>query len=260
MEGGWRGWRQFVVSKKEIESDEIISFYLAPADRGKLPHYKPGQFISIKQYVPELGYEQPRQYTLSSAPNPHHLRLSVKREIAHDAKPAGKMSNMLHAGVKVGMAIDVSPPFGDFYLAHPEENKPVVLISGGVGLTPMTSMLDTLTQQGFRRKVVFVHAARNKKVHAMRKHINEIVAHHSDYVTRSVWYEDVSGAKKGEDYDEEGRIDIDKIKSQVLLPEADYYLCGPLAFMASIEEQLVENGVRKEKIHSEVFGEAASYV
>lgn len=258
-QGGWQGWRQFVVAKKEAESDEIISFYLEPMDKGKLPSYKPGQFISVKQFVPELGYEQPRQYSLSSAPNSQYFRVSVKKEIAKNELPAGKMSNLLHSGVNVGMQIDVSPPFGDFFLDL-DAKTPVVLMSGGVGLTPMTSMLDTLTQQGATRKVVFVHAARNKKVHSMREYINAVTKKNSQFVTKDIWYEDTAEATQGVDYDHVGRIEISKIKNQVILPEADYYLCGPLPFMLEMEKQLTSNGVNKEKIHSEVFGEAVSYV
>lgn len=125
----WIGWRQFNVAKKEEESDEIISFYLEPADHGKLPTYLPGiplsfflflthsflldpfinsktgQFISVKQFVPELGFEQPRQYSLSAAPNSKYLRISVKKEIAEKERPSGKMSNLLHAGIKVPLPL-----------------------------------------------------------------------------------------------------------------------------------------------------------
>eukprot|EP01113_Clastostelium_recurvatum_P001351 TRINITY_DN10553_c0_g2_i2.p1 TRINITY_DN10553_c0_g2~~TRINITY_DN10553_c0_g2_i2.p1 ORF type:complete len:448 (-),score=108.53 TRINITY_DN10553_c0_g2_i2:24-1367(-) len=255
-QGGWAGWRPFVVARKEVESDEIISFYLEPADHGKLPTYKPGQFISVKQFVPELGYEQPRQYSLSSAPNEKYLRVSVKREMAAKERPAGKMSNLLHADVKIGMQIDVSPPFGDFYLDL-DATTPVVLISGGVGLTPMISMLDTLTQQGAKRKVMFVHAARNKRVHAMRKYLKDVVAKNSSFVSTSIWYEDTSDAIENVDYTNQGRINIEAIADQVVLPGAQYYICGPLAFMQDVEKQLAAKGVAKENMHNEAFGVAA---
>lgn len=259
VEGGWRGWRQFNVAKKVIESDEVVSFYLEPVDKGAISHYKPGQFISIKQFVPELGYEQPRQYSLSTASNAKYLRISVKREVALNERPAGQMSNLLHIGVKEGMQVDISPPFGDFFL-DPDAKTPVVLVSGGVGLTPMITMLETLTQQGKDRKVVFVHGARNKKVHAMKEFLNDIVAKHSALVSRSIWYGDATDAEQGKDYDHTGRIQFDKIKEQVLLPEADYYLCGPVPFMHNMENQLISLGVKKEKIHSEAFGEAPTYL
>eukprot|EP00026_Physarum_polycephalum_P007498 Phypoly_transcript_07560.p1 GENE.Phypoly_transcript_07560~~Phypoly_transcript_07560.p1 ORF type:complete len:390 (+),score=83.08 Phypoly_transcript_07560:224-1393(+) len=216
-DGGWEGDFCFVVAKKVPESDEIISFDLEPVDQGKLPLYKPGQFISVKQFVPELGYEQPRQYSLSCAPNQKYLRVSVKREVALAERPAGKMSNLLHVDVNEGTQIDVSPPFGDFFLDL-DAKTPVVLISGGVGLTPMLSMLDTLTQQGATRKVTFVHSARNKKVHAMREYVNAVAAKHAEYVKKLVYYADPTGAEKGIDYDQSGRVDIHQIKDQIIAP------------------------------------------
>ncbi|ETH87981.1 nitric oxide dioxygenase [Bordetella pertussis STO1-CHOC-0018] len=138
-DGGWTGWRAFKVVRKTPESAEITSFYLAPADGGATPDYLPGQYVSVRVYVPELGLMQPRQYSLSEAPGmPGQLRISVKREAG---SPAGMVSGTLHNRINEGDVLDVSPPQGDFTL-DAEDGRPVVLLSGGVGLTPMVSMLN----------------------------------------------------------------------------------------------------------------------
>ncbi|KOQ37939.1 NO-inducible flavohemoprotein, partial [Achromobacter xylosoxidans] len=136
--GGWTGWRAFRVVGKQPESAEITSFYLAPADGGEVPAYRPGQYVSVRVYVPELGLMQPRQYSLSDAPGQGRLRISVKREAGGAQNPAGRVSNALHDHLQEGGVLDVAPPQGDFHLRE-DSDAPVVLLSGGVGLTPMVS-------------------------------------------------------------------------------------------------------------------------
>lgn len=251
--GGWNGWRQFIVARKVRESDEIISFHLVPSDKKPLPAFKPGQFISVRCYVPELGVYQPRQYSLSDIPNGTYFRISVKREFAARAKPAGRISNVLHESIPEGSLLDVSMPYGDFILDI-NAKKPVVLISGGVGLTPMMSMLKTIVEQGKTRPVVFIHAVRNRQVHAMNQDLSEIM-YENPQVSRATFYEEVNeGDVKGVDYDFVGRINFEDIKEKVLLPDADYYLCGPQPFMKLQRQALERLGIAPERIHSEVFG------
>jgi nitric oxide dioxygenase len=121
-------------------------------------------------------------------------------------------------------------PYGDFTL-NLDTNTPMVLISGGVGLTPMMSMLQTIIGQGTSRPVVFVHAVRNRHVHAMNSVLSEIMSKNLQ-VSRAIYYEEVQDSDiKGVDYDFVGRVNLKDIKEKVLLPNADYYLCGPLPFM-----------------------------
>ncbi|KAJ5085714.1 hypothetical protein N7532_010485 [Penicillium argentinense] len=252
--GGWKGWRKFYVSKKVPESDEIISFHLTPLDKGVLPSYQPGQFVSVRCYVPELGSYQPRQYSLSDMSNRINFRISVKREFAKDSKPAGQISNVLHESLPEGAELDVSMPFGDFILDI-NASTPAVLISGGVGLTPMMSMLKTIiSRQGQARQVVFVHAARNGRVHAMKSDLIQIVAENPS-VSRVVFYEEkAENDTHGLDYDHIGRVDWAKIKDKAILPDADYYICGPQPFMKAQNKNLESLGVSPERIHMEVFG------
>lgn len=252
--GGWNGWRKFFVSQKTAESEEIVSFYLTPVDKGALPKYHPGQFVSVRCYVPELGSYQPRQYSLSDIPNGEHFRISVKRESARDSRPAGRISNVLHESLPVGAELDVSMPFGDFVLDL-NATTPAVLISGGVGLTPMMSMLKSIvSQQGQSRRVVFIHAARNGRVHAMKTDLNRIVAENPT-VSRIVFYENATeDDTQGVDYDYTGRVDLTQIKDKAVLPDADYYICGPQPFMKAQSQSLEALGVAPDRIHMEVFG------
>lgn len=251
--GGWKGWRKFYISKKVQESDEIISFHLTPVDKGALPTHQPGQFVSVKCFVPELGVYQPRQYSLSDVPHKEFFQISVKREFAIGQKPAGKISNVLHESLPIGAEVDVSSPFGDFVLDI-NATTPVVLISGGVGLTPMMSMLKTVTDQTKSRRAMFIHAVRNGRVHAMKDTLAEIMAHNPQ-VDRAVFYEEVAESdKQGTDYDFVGRVDLNKLKDQVVLPDADYYICGPQPFMNAQSSTLKGLGVKEDRIHMEVFG------
>ncbi|KAL4912690.1 globin-like protein [Aspergillus aurantiobrunneus] len=251
--GGWTGWRKFVIADKLPESDEILSFHLVPVDRTDLPTYKPGQFVSVRCFVPELGVYQPRQYSLSDVPNRLYFQVSVKKEFASGARPAGRISNVLHESLPKGAEVEVSMPFGDFVLDI-NATSPVVLMSGGVGLTPMMAMLKTVISTSQARPVVFVHAVRNGRVHAMKDDLARIMADNPQ-VARAVFYEEATESdRQGVDYDYVGRVDVSKIKSQVLLPDADYYLCGPGPFMRAQSQDLQAMGVHPGRIHMEVFG------
>jgi nitric oxide dioxygenase len=252
----WSGYRPFIVARKEVESDEITSFYLAPADGSSSCEFKAGQFVTVKRYVGELGADQPRQYSMSDAPHGKWLRISVKREAGREAVPPGRLSTLLHDGVEEGSVVEVTAPMGDFVLDRAKKT-PVVLISGGVGLTPMVSMLSTLVADKSERRVAFVHACRNGRVHAFKSWLNETVAQHAN-VTRAVFYEEVTPTDRtGVDHDFVGRMDLDRIANQAILPDADYYLCGPGAFMDAQRAALVARGVDAARIHSEVFGSGA---
>jgi nitric oxide dioxygenase len=246
--GGWNGWREFIVDRKEPESELITSFYLRPADGGKLPPFVPGQFVSLVLFVPQLGHEQIRQYSLSEAPNDTYFRISVKRE-GND--PTGVVSNLLHDTVGVGDRVRLAAPYGDFYL-HEDRESPVVLVSGGVGLTPMVSMLNALA--GSTRRAVFVHGARNGRVHALKGHIEQVAGERA-HVEHVVFYEEPTDEDvQGRDYHFRGIVDLEPIRDRIELPDADYYLCGPQPFMLKQRDTLLGWGVPRDRIHYEVFG------
>lgn len=252
----WSGFRPFKVARKQVESDEITSFYLTPADGTAACEFEPGQYVSVTRFVDKLGVDQPRQYSLSDAPHGKWLRISVKREDGREDAAPGHVSNLLHAGVEEGTIVHVSAPMGDFTLDR-KKTTPVVLMSGGVGVTPMTSMLSTLLADGSERSVTFVHACRNGRVHAFREWLDETAASHAN-VKRVVFYEAVDASDRhGIDYDFEGRLDVTKIADRVIALDADYYICGPVPFMRAQRDALVALGVEPTHIHTEVFGSGA---
>lgn len=244
-EGGWTGWRPFRIVRKQIESEEITSFYLRPLDGGQLPTYQPGQYISLRVYVEQLGCYQPRQYSLSNVATGSEFRISVKREMAGNATPAGAVSNLLHTDYDVNDMLELSAPTGDFVLQQ-DSQRPVVLLSGGVGITPMLAIAQSLLQQG-TRPLHFVHAARNPQVHAFKALSDEFAE---------------QGAQVHYFYDEQGGSEQPHTcapfaLTEVLPPsatDAEYYLCGPLAFMQHYITELRAYGVPESQIYAEVFG------
>src|SRR3954470_15421754 len=176
-EGGWTGWRPLIVKKKQKESKEITSFYLYPADGGKKASFLPGQYITVRVFVPELNVFQPRHYSISCACEEDYYRISVKRESGNNLKPEGMVSNYLHSHVNEGDVIEVASPAGDFTFDINRPN-PVVYISGGVGVTPLFSMLETLVKASSDREVTWIHGARHPEVHAFKHAVAELSDDH----------------------------------------------------------------------------------
>lgn len=240
-QGGWTGWRGFIVDKKMEESSEITSFYLRPADGGSVPDYLPGQYISVRVFVPEWNLMQPRQYSLSDAPGQDYLRISVKREQSGNIQ--GQVSHLLHQQIQPGDIIDLAPPAGDFVL-HQDRESPVVLISGGVGITPLLSMFSHLVTTGSQRTIRFIHGCRNAQVHAFKNRVEALSARH-ETAESYVFYDEEPGS---------GYVSLAAIAPAVILDDADYYLCGPLAFMQAQMKALQLLGVGAGRIHAEAFG------
>ena len=250
--GGWRGWRNFVVRHKRRESEVITSFFLEPEDGGAVVDFEPGQYISVAVDVPRLGLAQVRQYSLSDAPNGRSYRISVKREGDDPAQTPGDVSSLLHDEVAVGDVVRITPPFGDFHVDM-QATTPVVLVSGGVGLTPMVSMLKTLLRNT-DRELVFVHGARNSSVHAMKDRIDAVAQTNRRFKSITFYDAPLPTDAKGYDFDHEGRVDLKRIADAALLPAADYYICGPRPFMSAQVDALRALGVPDAKVHYEVFG------
>jgi nitric oxide dioxygenase len=249
--GGWKGFRNFIVDRKVVESEVITSFYLKPEDNKGIADFTPGQYISIKLEIAGEKFTHIRQYSLSDAPGKDYYRISVKRE-AGTANPDGMVSNYLHNGVSQGDILKVSAPAGDFVL-DTEKNTPVVLLSGGVGLTPMMSMLKTVVEVQPERKVTFVHAAANGNVHALRDEVEEVSKLenvHSYFFYDSPTEED----RKNNRFDVEGYVTREWLKENITIKDADFYFCGPVPFMKAINRSLKELGVNQERIHFEFFG------
>ncbi|MGJ8581328.1 MAG: NO-inducible flavohemoprotein, partial [Psychromonas sp.] len=243
-QGGWLGTRDFTIVKMHQETPLITSFYLQPNDQKPVSEYQAGQYISVHLHPAGQDNQQIRQYSLSGAFDETGYRISVKKELNEQGE--GLVSNYLHNQFKVGDTVKVTPPCGEFVLQ--ETANPVVLISGGVGITPMQSMLETLMQQATLRDVHFIHGALDKQHHAFKSALQGLVV--QGKVNAHCFYQQVEMAGSGE---YEGMIDIQKIQSALPIA-AEYYLCGPLAMMKAVYQQLKALHIEDDKIHYEVFG------
>jgi nitric oxide dioxygenase len=251
QKGGWDGFRSFVVDRKVKESDVITSFYLKPEDAQEIAHFLPGQYISIKLEIEGEEYTQIRQYSLSDAPGEDYYRISVKRE-ADTSKPDGIVSNYLHDMVEEGANLKVSAPAGDFVL-DTNRHTPVVLLSGGVGLTPMISMLKTVVEIQPERTVTFIHASQNSNVHAFREEVEALSA--LENVNSFVFYDSPTAEDRlNNRFDVEGYVTRGWLEKNISVKNTDFYFCGPIPFMKAINRSLKDLGVREEQIHFEFFG------
>lgn len=256
MSGGWSGFRPFIVFKKEQESDVITSFYLRPQDGKAIAQYEPGQYITLKADIPGENYTHRRQYSLSDAPGKSYYRISVKREDSHGGNPAGVVSTYLHKQVNEGDVLYLSAPAGDFVLqAH--DDAPIVFISGGVGLTPLVSMLNTLLERGATNRITYIHAAMGGNVHAFRTHMIDLAKAH-DNLTHHVVYTRPSDAdREHPHFSKEGYIDLEWL--QTVAPQnAQFYFCGPVPFMKAVYQALRAWDVQPSQIHYEFFGPEGS--
>ncbi|OUJ73979.1 NO-inducible flavohemoprotein [Hymenobacter crusticola] len=253
QEGGWTGWRPFTVCRKVAESAEITSFYLYPRDGGNVAPFVPGQYVSLRLFLPELNLFQPRQYSLSNAPNQVYYRISVKREAGSPQHPSGMISNRLHEFVQEGDMVELASPAGDFVLAV-DKPTPVVFVSGGVGQTPLLSMLEHLVTTGSQREIMWVHGSRNATVHAFRQPVAQLASDY-DNVHQHFFYDSLEPHLKAEGH-YEGIVDLRRLNGGALLREADYYLCGPTPFIRKQVQDLSAMGIPREAIHYEEFGPA----
>lgn len=247
-DGGWTGWRTFVVERVRKESSVITSFVLRPEDGRSVLRHKPGQYLTFWLDIPGQSPLK-RNYSISCAPNGETYRISVKRE------PMGLASNWLHDQARVGSKLKVAPPAGEFFL--PEyATRPVVLLSGGVGLTPMVAMLETIAVRRPDLPVHFVHGALDGDHHAMATSVRDLAAAHAN-ITATIFYEKpLADDVKGRDYDHAGLIDAAWLRANTPLAEANYYLCGPRPFLRAFVSALSLAGTGSDRIHYEFFGPA----
>ena len=239
--GGWRGTRRFRVARREHESELITSFYLEPVDGGPLLAFAPGQYLTLVLEVD--GEPVRRNYSLSDAPDKPWYRISVKRE------PGGRVSNWLHQHAAVGTELHAQAPCGDFVLQPSESSKPLVLVTGGVGITPAMSMLEAAAPTG--RPIRFIHAARHGGVHAFRARVDAIAATHPNVVPLYVYDE----PRRGDTPHATGRV-TRELLAQALPAnrDVDLYFLGPKPFMQSVYASGVALGVPQPQLRWEFFG------
>ena len=251
--------RKFEIADKVAEADGVYSFYLKPHDKKTLPAFLPGQYLTFRLPLPAESKQVVRCYSLSDSPKDEYYRISVKRQPPpKDPAKANKdksSSNWLHDKVEVGDIVDAKAPSGHFYL-DPAEPRPVVLIGGGIGLTPTLSMLNTLIDRNDRREIWYFYGGRNGRDHAFKEHM-AAVAREFPNVRYVCCYSDPEPGEEAGGAIRHGRVSVDLFKQ--LLPSSNYefLFCGPPPMMASLFEGLVEWGVPETRIHYEAFGPAS---
>jgi nitric oxide dioxygenase len=244
--GGWRDYRRFVIDKIVTETPLIKSFYLRPADDEGLALFKPGQYIGVKLDVPNHDYEETRQYSLSDKPGLAHYRISVKAE---PGNPKGLISNYLHEQMATGDELLLSAPCGDFTLPASTERS-TVLISGGVGITPLMSMLKEQLQQQDPRNITWVHCAQDDTNHCFLEETKALQQQYG-FNAYSAYLDSSTG-------DHQGFLDQNTLDKFLPNSEAEYYFCGPLPFMSALRLLLLARGIPEAQLHYEVFGPTLS--
>ena len=261
-ENKWKGFRQFIIEKRISECDDhsITSFYLKPYDGGPLPRFKPGQHLAFRlDNIPGQSKSVVRCYSLSDSFHEDYYRISVKRVLAPPKQPElppGVSSNYFHDQLKVGDFLDVRAPSGNFYL-DVTRNTDSVLIAGGVGITPVLSMLNTLIEMGSDRQIWFFNGVMNSEQHAMKEHLENIARNHDNVHLITCYSRPLDTDELGVDYTHEERVSVDLFKKVLPSSNFEYYMCGPPPMMKSIVEGLAEWGVPDKHIHLEAFGPAS---
>ncbi len=277
----WTGYRKFEVERKifENENRSICTFDLVPHDKRPLPDFRPGQFLTfgldIRSDIPEPGarrastalgsFVQERQhtptvrcYSMSDCPRPNSYRVTIKRipsPPTNPAAPPGLASNFFHEHVEERDILDVKAPSGNFFLDVSSE-RPVVLIGGGVGVTPVLSMLNTIVASGSKRETWFFYGVRNGTEQIAKEHFANIAREHENVHLHLCYSQPLDGDVLGKDYHHAEHVSVGLFKR--LLPSSNYqfYLCGPPSMMTTIHEDLTAWGVPEDHIKFEAFGPA----
>lgn len=260
---GWSGFRAFRVARQVVEdpAGQICSFYLEPEDGLELPTFKPGQFLTFRLDVAKVdgcGSEQIiRCYSLSDAPQPDHYRVSIKRTPAPPGSglPAGRSSNHFHDHIQAGSTLQVRAPSGHFYLEP--GTAPIVLIAGGIGITPMLSMLNWCLRQQPEREVWFFYGVRNSREAAFARQLQSAAASNPNIHLRLCFSDPLPEDRLGQSFHHPGRVDVRLLRMELPLKPYHYYLCGPTPMMEAMVPGLEDWGVPDSHIHFEAFGPAS---
>ncbi|WP_374562229.1 NO-inducible flavohemoprotein [Ideonella sp.] len=241
-DGGWRGERVFRIARRVAESELITSFYLEPVDQGPLLAFAPGQYLTLLLSID--GQPLRRNYSLSDAPGKPWYRISVKREAN------GRVSNWLHDHATVGTELRVLPPCGDFVLAPTADTqRPLLLVTGGVGITPAISMLEAAAPTG--RPIRFIHAARHGGLHAFRHRVDELAAAHANVEVLYIYDQ----PRPGDTPHATGVVTTDLLADHLPADrDVDLYFLGPKPFMQSVYGSGLALGVAPDRLRYEFFG------
>jgi len=255
----WNGYRKFSVAKKARECEDVWAFYLKPHDGKPLPPFKPGQYLTFQLDIP--GRDKPLIRCYSISDGPHHAdyyRVTIKKEKAPPDKPdlpPGAASSFFCDAVKEGDILSVKAPTGHFFLDM-TKNNPIVLIAGGVGVTPMLSMAQAIAASGSKRETWFFFGVRNTQEHIHKAELEKLAAEHENIQLHVCYSRPGANEVKGRDYQHAGRVSIELLKELLPSNNFEYYLCGNGTFMKSITDGLEAWGVPEKDVYFEAFGPA----
>lgn len=266
--GAWSGWRDFRVARRAFEdaAQSQCSFYLQPVDGASLPTFKPGQFLTFNLLIATTathGAAEPRAvtrcYSLSDGPDPHHYRVTIKRVPAPADRPdvlPGLSSNHFHDQVQVGDILRVKAPGGHFFI-DPDASVPAVLVGGGIGITPMMSMLLWCLAHQPGRTVHLYYGLRNSHEHAFKAVLEAIASAHPALRLHIVYSRPEASDTAGRDYQHHGHVDAELLRRTLPHGRHQFYVCGPPAMMETLVPALAVWGVPVADIHYEAFGPAS---
>jgi ferredoxin-NADP reductase/MOSC domain-containing protein YiiM len=241
----WAGFRPLRVSGVDAESRTVFSVRLAATDATPLPPALPGQFLTLRLHPEADGPAVIRSYSLSGRPGDADYRISVKQE------PHGAASGYLRSHLRVGDTLEVAAPRGSFTLAAGD--GPLLLLSAGIGATPMLAMLHTLAAQRSTRQVWWLHGAHDGTEHAFARESRALLAQLPNAHAHVCYSMPAADDRQGVDYATAGRLSADQLDRLAIPSSADAYLCGPPAFMRELTDALVTLGVDPSSIHTETF-------
>lgn len=251
----WNGWRKFKVARKVFECEDVYSFYLEAHDGKPIAWFKPGQYLTFGLDIPGREKQVVRCYSLSDGPHrDKYYRVTIKRD-AKPGCPPGVASSFFCDAVKEGDILNAKAPAGHFYVDL-EKTSPVVLISAGVGITPVLSMAKAIVASGSQREVWFLFVCRNKGDYMLKADVDELAAKSANVRVQVCYSRPTAEDVKGRDYQHEGRLTADLLKGLLPSSNYDFYLCGNGAFMKDMYEGLSAWGVPEARIHFEAFGPA----
>ncbi len=262
VENVWSGFRKFRISKKQQEGGGICSFYLVPHDGKPMPGFAPGQYLTFR--IRAHGSDKPtiRCYSLSDSSQKvsDHYRVSIKKippPRDQPDLPSGLSSSFFHDQLGVGDIVDARAPSGNFVMDI-SENTPVVLIGGGVGITPVLCMLNTLCDSRSKREIWFFYGVRNRSEHIMAEHLKRIEMEYENVHIQVCYSQPESGKDEpGPDYHHGEMVSVDLFKRVLPSNNFEFYICGPPPMMEALVSGLGEWGVPEKDIHFEAFGPAS---
>ncbi len=261
----WQGFKDFIVKRRIMEdvSESVCSYYLVPVDGEPLPSFKPGQFLTFKLQINDSTTNKVtnivRCYSLSDSHIHDHYRVSIKRvtpPASHPDLPPGRSSNYFHDQVQEGTKLSIKAPSGHFYLQE-KETLPVVLVGGGVGITPMLSIVNTLLNSGSSREIWLFYGVRNGSEHIMKKHLQALQQAHANFHLHVCYSKPGGEDEENVDYQHPGHVDIQLLRLTLQLKRYQFYICGPRVMMESLVPALENWGVATDDIYYEAFGPAS---